>query len=182
MRVTLRGKHGEPLSLVTSMGNGAGTPWGPMESGRPQTPNYEAYDTNPNDFKGFDYSPMAAAAKNEIALGGGNAQRQYLAGQSKLLGSGTTSGSNSGQLANIAAQTEKNQNNAANQFAQEGYQSQMQQMDAFNRAKQLANSLKAGQYGQDLGAYGQEEQGRGAAIGGLTGGLADILGRYLGKS
>ncbi len=161
--------------------NGKGMPWGPMEGGRPSAPVYEQYDTDPNHFKGFDYSPMAAQAKNEIALGGGNAARQYLADQSKMLGSGTTSGSGSGQLANIAAQTEKNQAGAANQFALEAYNSQQQQMDAYNRAKEARNRLLQGQYGADMGAYGQEEQGRGQAIGGLLGGLASLGGGYLGR-
>ncbi len=162
---------------------GTGTPWGPMESGRPQTPNYETdFATDPTQFKGgFDYSPLASQLKNDIALQGGNAQRNYLAGTSKLLGSGTTSGSGAGQLANIAAQTEKNQNAANLDIGRMGWEDQLRAMDAFNAAKNARNRLKQGQYGTDLGAYGQEEQGRGEAIGGLLGGLGRLGGGYLGR-
>ena len=161
---------------------GMGTPWGPMESGRPSTPNYDAYATDPGQFAGFDFSPQAAAAKNAIALGGGDAARAYQAQSARMLGNGTTEGASNGRLANIAAQTEKNQNESANQFALQGYQSQMQQMDAYNRAKQLANSLKEQQYGTDMGAYNQEANQRGQAIGALTGGLAGLAGKYLGRN
>lgn len=149
---------------------GKGTPWGPMESGRPDVPVYEQYDTDTSHFMD---SPEARQALAEMATQGGDAQRQYLAGQSKMLGSGTTSGSESGRLANISALAEKNKNAALTSIAG-------QKMDAFNRAKDAANRLKQGQYASDLGAYGQEQSGRGAAIGGLAGGAAGLLGSYLG--
>ena len=149
---------------------GTGTPWGPMESGRPSVPQYEQYDTNTAHFMD---SPEAKQALAELATQGGDAQRNYLAGASKALGSGTMSGSAGGRLANIAALAEKNKNTALTQIAG-------QQMDAYNRAKQLRNQLLQGQYGADMNAYGQEQQGRGAAIGGLLGGLANLGGSYLG--
>lgn len=149
---------------------GKGTPWGPMESGRPDAPVYEQYDTDTSHFMD---SPEAREALAEMATQGGDAQRQYLAGQSKMLGSGTTSGSQSGRLANISALAEKNKNSALVNIAG-------QRMDAFNRARDAANRLKQSKYGADLGAYGQEESGRGQAIGGLLGGLASLGGGYLG--
>lgn len=150
---------------------GTGTPWGPMESGRPATPQYEAYDTDTSHFMD---SPEAKQALAEMATQGGDAQRNYLAGASKALGSGTMSGSAGGRLANIAALAEKNKNAALTSIAG-------QKMDAFNRAREAANRLKQGQYATDLGAYGQEENARGQAIGGLAGGLASLGGAYLGR-
>ncbi len=151
--------------------NGQGTPWGPMESGRPNTPQYEAYDTDTSHFMD---SPEARQALAEMATQGGDAQRNYLAGASKALGSGTTSGSMSGRIANIAALAEKNKNAALTDIASK-------KMEAYNRAKEAANRLKQGQYASDLGAYGQEENARGNAIGGLAGGLASLGGSYLGR-
>ena len=150
---------------------GTGTPWGPMESGRPNTPQYEAYDTNTAHFMDTPESRQALA---ELATQGGDAQRNYLAGASKALGSGTSSGSMQGRLANISALAEKNKNAALTGIAG-------QQMDAFNRAREAANRLKQGQYGQELGAYQNEENARGQAIGGLTGGLLKLGGSYLGR-
>lgn len=152
------------------MGDGKGMPWGPMESGRPNAPAYEQYDTN---IQHFMDSPEIRQAVEDAALQGGNAQRGYMAAQSKLLGSGTSSGSQSGALANIAAQAEKNRNAMTMGLAG-------QQMDAFNRAKQARNELLARQYGVDLGAYGQEQNARGQAIGALLGGGANAFGQYLG--
>lgn len=152
------------------MGDGKGTPWGPMESGRPATPQYEAYDTDTSHFMD---SPEARQALAEMATQGGDAQRNYLAGASKALGSGTTSGSMQGRLANISALAEKNKNAALTGIAG-------QKMDAFNRAKEAANRLKQGQYGADMNAYGQEEQGRGQAVGGLLNGILSLGGSYLG--
>lgn len=150
---------------------GKGTPWGPMETGRPDVPKYEEYDTNTAHFMD---SPEARQALAEMATQGGDAQRNYLAGASKALGSGTTSGSMQGRLANIAALAEKNKNAALTDIAS-------RKMDAFNRAREAKNRLLQGQYGADLGAYGAEEQGRGQAIGGLLGGLTSLGGSYLGR-
>jgi hypothetical protein len=149
---------------------GTGTPWGPMESGRPAVPQYEQYDTNTANFMD---SPDARQALADLATQGGDAQRNYLAGASKAMGSGTTSGSMQGRMANIAALAEKNKNSALTSIAG-------QKMDAFNRAKEARNRLLQGQYGADMGAYGAEQQGRGAAMGGLLGGLASLGGSYLG--
>lgn len=149
---------------------GAGTPWGPMESGRPDRPNYEQYDT---DLSKYMQGPEVEALREAFALQGGDAGRQYMAAQSKMLGSGTTSGSNAGRLANIAALTQKGTNAATLAAAKE-------QMDAFNRARDARNRLLAQQYGADANAYGQEQQARGSAIGGLLGGGANVLGSYLG--
>ncbi len=151
-------------------GDGKGMPWGPMESGRPDRPAFEQYDTDTSHFMD---SPEAKAALAEMATQGGDAQRQYLAGASKALGSGTTSGSMQGRMANIAALAEKNKNAALTDIASK-------KMDAFNRAKEAANRLKAGQYNADQEAYGQEQAGRGAAVGGLLKGLASLGGGYLG--
>jgi hypothetical protein len=146
-------------------GNGKGMPWGPMESGRPDTPAYEAQDTN---IQHFMDSPQIRQAIEEMATRGGDAQRAYMAGQSKMLGSGTTSGSNSGALANIAALAEKNRNTATTGLAQA-------QMDAFNRARQAANEFKQRQYATDLGAYNNEEANRGQAVGSIGTGIGSLL-------
>jgi len=150
---------------------GKGTPWGAMESGRPDAPQYEAYDTNTAHFMD---TPEARQALAEMATQGGDAQRNYLAGASKALGSGTMSGSAGGRLANIAALAEKNKNAALTGIAG-------QQMDAFNRARQLRNQQLQSTYGQQLGAYQNEENARGNATGALLGGIASLGGSYLGK-
>ncbi len=156
------------------MGNGVNapgaTPWAPMEMGRPSTPNYEAAET---DISKFMQSPQIRQAIEEMSLQGGDAQRSYMAGQSKMLGSGTTSGSNAGAMANIAAMAEKNRNSMTTGLAQA-------QMDAFNRAKNAANDWRQRQYGIDLGGYQQEQAGRGKAIGDLVGAISSVYGGYLG--
>lgn len=153
------------------MGDGKGMPWGPMEFGRPNAPAYEQYDTNVQHFMD---SPEIRQAAEDASLQGGNAERGYLAAQSKRLGSGTSSGSQQGALANIAAQSEKNRNALVTSLAEK-------QMDAFNRARQARNDLLARQYGVDLGAYGNEQNARGGAIGSLLGGLGHLGGAYLGS-
>lgn len=157
------------------MGNvltgGQGTPWGPTEFGRPNTPAYESYDT---DISHFMNTPQIQQAANDAALQGGNAERGYLAAQSKMLGSGTSSGSQQGALANIAAQNEKNKNALITGLAQTS-------MDAYNRARQARNDLLSRQYGIDLGAYGNEQNARGEAIGSLLGGLGKLGGTYWGS-
>ena len=152
---------------------GTGTPWGAPEFQKPNAPQYDTnYATNVGDYmKG----PQVDQIRQQVALQGGDAARQYGANQSKMLGgNGTTSGSNAGQLANIAAQTEQAGNAGTLAAA-------LQQMDAFNQAKAAKNKILSDQYGQELGAYGQEQQGRGQAIAGLEGGLGSLLGGYLGR-
>lgn len=153
------------------MGNGKGTPWGPMDTGRPDDFNPE---TDPNKFQGFDYSPIKAQLMNEIGLQGGDAQRQYLASQSKLLGSGTQQGSQSGRLANLAAMTQKNQSSLAADIAMKEWKDKVELMNAFNRAKQA-------KYQADLGAFNNEQQGRAGFIGSALGAGAQGLGAYLGR-
>ncbi len=153
------------------MGDGKGTPWGPMEYGRPDAPQYETDFAT--DLGKYMTGPELAAAKEQLAVEGGENQRQYMAGQSKMLGSGTTSGSNAGALANIQALTQKNQNNAALQIGKE-------QMDAFNKAKMARNQLMSQKYGIDSQNYGQEQAGRGQAVGSLLGAGASMGGSYLG--
>ena len=153
------------------MGDGKGTPWGPMEYGRPDDPNFETdFATDPSKYmSGPEYEQM----KQQLAVEGGENQRQYMAGQSKMLGSGTTSGSNAGALANIQALTQRNEQNAGLQIAKE-------KMDAFNKAKMARNQLMAQKYGIDSQNYGMEQQGRGQAVGSLLGAGATLGGGYLG--
>lgn len=149
---------------------GKGTPWGAMESGRPDAPVYEQYDTNTANFMD---SSEAREALAQLATQGGDAQRNYLAGASKALGSGTTSGSMQGRLANISALAEKNKNSALTGIASD-------KMNAFNRAKEAANRLKQGQYGIDSNAYGQEQNARGQAVGSLIEAPLKLAGAYFG--
>lgn len=148
-----------------------GTPWGPMQSGRPD--DYQVA-TDPNQFGSFDTSPLAARLNNDLALQGGNAQRQALAGASKAYGSGTQSGSTMGKLNNIAANTERNQGDLSAKLAMQEYMDKEGRMDAYNKAKQA-------KFNAENGIFGQENSDRGKADAELGKSVGSIIGSIWGK-
>lgn len=152
------------------MAGGQGTPWGPMEYGKPGDLQLE---TDPSKIKGFDYSELKKAALEDIASAGGDAQRQYLAGSSKALGSGSSSGSRMGRLAGLAADTQKNQARTAMEFALREWQDKQGMMDSINRARQA-------KYNAENANYQGEQNQRGQAVGNLLNPLALLTGGYLG--
>lgn len=149
------------------MGDGRGTPWGPMQSGDPGELNLE---TDPSKFKGFDYSQLKQQMLEDLALQGGDAQRQMLAGTSKALGSGTMSGSTLGRLSNLAAQTQKNQGRVSAEMAMREWQDKKDLMDSYNRAREASHRAKQDRFGAEQGGRGAFWQGMGNVAGGALGG------------
>lgn len=155
----------------SSLFTGKGTPWGPMETGRPDAPDYI---TDPNQIQGFDYSPMRQQLAERMAMQGKQAQGQYLAGQSKLMGGvGRSSGAGTG-LANIATDTERGINQMDAELALKDWQDRIQMMNALN-------ALKQSKYNTDAAAYGAEQGARGGFVGDALGALGMGIGSYLGK-
>lgn len=161
---------------------GKGTPWGPMDTGRPDAPAFQALATDPNQFNAFDRSGQKASLQRDIGLAGGQAARSFGAQASKMLGSGTRSSNTAGRLADIAAQTEKNKIDASNQIAFQEWEDKKSLMDAFNRARMAANDASMRKYDIDSDAFGKEQQGRGDFWSGLAQAGGQIAGGLLAKS
>lgn len=143
-------------------------PWEEMNTGRPDRPNYI---TNPNQVQGFDSSALRQQLGERIGMEGKQAQGQYLAGQSKLMGGvGRSTGANTG-LANIATDTERNKNLMGAELDWRDYQSRRDLMNALN-------SLKTSEYNTAMGEFQNEQQQRQQGVGnilnlaGLAGGMA----------
>ncbi len=155
----------------SSLFTGKGTPWGPMNTGRPSDPNFIM---DPSQVQGFDYSPMRQQLGERIGMAGKEAQGQYLAGQSKLMGGvGRSSGAGTG-LANIATDTERNRNMMDAELAMKDWQQRTELMKALN-------ALKGSKYASDLGAYENEQNQRGQFVGDALGALSGGVGSFLGS-
>lgn len=175
-----------PISLLGSnvrgtLFEGKGTPWGAMETGRPDAPNFQSYMSDPNAFKGVDLSPLKAQRQKEAGLLGNQASRSYQAQAAKMFGpSGTATADVTRRLGDISTQTQYNQQKIAADVAQAEWNSKMQEMDAFNQARQRANQLLADKYNADAAAFNAEQQARGNFVSSGLGTLGSIAGAVIG--
>lgn len=145
-------------------------PWEAMNTGKPDRPNYI---TNPNQVQGFDSSKLRQQMGERMGMEGKQAQGQYLAGQSKLMGGvGRSSGAGTG-LANIATETERGKNSMDADLEWRDYQSRKQLMDALN-------GIKSNEYNGAMGEYQAEQGQRQSALGGMLGVGAQLAGMELG--
>ena len=159
---------------------GSGNPWGPMTTGMPETPVYETFESDPSRVQGFNTSDLKRALDREIALRGGGAQDQYLAGASKAMGGyGTQSSDFARRLSEIASETAAGKNKVAADLAMQEWQSRLNQMEAMNRAREARNRLLQGRYQTDKEAFDREQEQRAQfnqaiaqTVGSVVGGLA----------
>lgn len=163
-------------SLVT----GKGLPWGPMDTGNPDAPQFEDFNTDPNKFQGPDLTPYRQAMARRIAASGGQAATMAR-GQLGAAGFGR-SGDMENAMTRIAGETAQSQNEMDAGLGLQDWQNKMGLMDAFNRAVGYKNEMKQRRYETDKQAYGQENEQRGSFygnllnLGGQLGGAA-LLGR-----
>ena len=161
--------------------SGAGTPWGPMDTGAPDKPVYDEYATDANQFKGLDMSPAKIAAMRQIALSGGRSADQYMAGASKAMGGYGTQTSDMGRrLSEIATQTSADQNKVAADMALQEWQAKMQEMAAFNKAKEARNALRKGQYSDAQAAFDREQAERAAFAQAAASMAGNVIGSAVG--
>jgi hypothetical protein len=154
----------------SSLFTGKGTPWGPMDSGAPDSPNFI---TDPSQVAGFDYSPMRKQLAERMGMQGQEAAGQYLANQSKLMGGvARSSGAGTG-LAQIATDTERNKGMMDAELAMQDWQQRMAMMNALN-------ALKQSKYQTDMGAFQNEQAGRAGFLGDALGLAATGAGAYFG--
>lgn len=161
----------------SSLFTGAGTPWGAMQTGRPETPNFEAYDSDLSRWKP-DMSSVIREGERSNALAGGAASRQLQANLSRgLRGSRTADSARREQ--DIAARTDFNNRKVVADAEMESLNMAMRQMDAYNRAIQMRNQLKADKYNADAAAFNNEQAQRGQFVNTGLGVLGTIAGAAL---
>lgn len=167
----------------SSLLNGDGTPWGPKQFGRPSDPAYEQdYVTDLNDsrIKGYDNSPQKAAFLNDVALSGGDAQNQYLAGQSRLMGGVARSTGSAGGLRGLAAQTQRVRESGLADFATKERQDRYELTNLFNSAKDRRNALKKSKFDSEAARDMAEDQQRGQFWNSILGAVGSAAGGFLG--
>lgn len=138
------------------MGDGKGTPWGPMETGQPDTPRLE---TNPYAVQGApQMDDLRRALMSRISRGAGRARESGLAG---LQRAGVGGSEATRAMGNIAGDQAQQISEAEAGIDAQDWQNKMGLMQALN-----ANRMQ--KYGIDAQRFGQEQQGRGDFWKGLT--------------
>lgn len=159
----------------SSLFTGAGLPWGAMDTGRPDIPQFEDLAFDPNKFQGPDLSPYRQAMARRIAARGGEATT---AARGALTASGFgRSGDTEGAISRIAGETAQGQNELDAALGLEDWRNKMGLMDAYNRAISARNEMKQRRYEGDREAFEREQGQRGSFYGNLLG-----LGGQLGSA
>jgi hypothetical protein len=150
------------MGLWESLTTGEGTPWGPTKTGQPNMPNMDL-----GSYKGFDTSPLAAAARQKIGKGAAGAREQSLA---RLRQAGVKGADTGAALANVAGQQSDALAQMEADMAMKEYQSQQQERDA---------ALK--KYELEMMGYAGENQGRAGFWNSLASLGGELGGAYLGR-
>jgi hypothetical protein len=150
-----------------------------METGRPDDPVLQGYEQDLTKYKP-DMSAQMSEAQRQLAMQGGGAQRQLLAGMSKMGPAGTMTADVGRRMGDISAQTDYNQRKAAADLEMQSLDMGMKQMDAINRAREAANRLKVDEYNRAAQEFNNEQQGRGGFVKGLLGTVGTIGGGIAG--
>lgn len=138
------------------MGGGQGTPWGPMEYGKPEDLQLQ---TDPYAVKGApDLTPVRQAMLAKMASDQGSANSGALA---RLTGMGVGGSEAGAALGNIAGETAGKTAQAEAQLGQQDFTNRMSLMDQLNKAKLM-------KYQIDSGNYGNENAGRAGALGAMV--------------
>lgn len=157
---------------------GKGTPWGPMETGRPDQPVIDtAFMTDPSQIAGRDQTAQRKAMRSRVATGAGRATEQALAslGRAGVQGSDQSraladiAGGQAGALGDVEATLEREDTD---------YRTQL--MNLMNQAKDAKNRYALQKYGMDESAFEKEQQGRGDFYGGIADLASAGLGSYFG--
>jgi hypothetical protein len=149
---------------------GEGTPWGPTETGKPETPKM----INPWDVQGMDQTGQRAAMLRQIAQGAGNASANAV-GQLQKAGIGGPGSADAARMGERIAEGQTQ--NIADATAQLQNQDYNQRMGL----AQMMNNEAMQRYGIDAGNFNAEQQGRGGFWNGLAGAAGNIVGGLLGR-
>lgn len=135
------------MGLWETLTQGQGTPWGPTQTGRPDTPNM----VSPWDVQGMDQTGQWNSMQQKIAQGAEQAGENSNA---NLLKAGIAGGADSARAAERIGGAQ------AQDLAQA--QAQLQQQDYNQRMglAQMMNQAALQKYGIDASNYNAEQQGR----------------------
>lgn len=151
-----------------SLFTGAGTPWGPRDTGTPDKPKYV---TDPNQMGGYDYAPMMATMEQSLRERGA---RQQQGNRANLLGANPYGGTQGSAATRAYGQTSAGTAAAINE-AQMGLSKQA--YDEKVAAMQAQNAALQQEYALALQRAQREEDQRGAFFGkfgsAATAGLGD---------
>ncbi len=138
---------------------GQGTPWGPMQTGMPSTPNYGKIQTNPYDasIQAPDLSPLRQAMNQHIAQQGMLQGQQSGAGMQRA---GIHGADQMRGMADVAQGQAQARNGMEAGLQQQDFGNRLAEMNAGNQATLGQNNQLLNQYQTELGNYGQENQGR----------------------
>lgn len=113
---------------------GAGTPWGPRDTGAPDKPKYK---TDPNEMQGFDYGPMQKAMEQSIRETRARRDQGTRAG---LLGANPYGGGQGSAASRAygqsAAQAESDIASSNAAIAKQAYDEKVAAMQQYNQALQ----------------------------------------------
>ena len=144
---------------------GEGTPWGPTETGKPETPTM----VNPWDVQGMDQTGQKAAMLRQIAQGAGDASANAV-GQLQKAGIGGPGSADAARMGErIAEGQTQNIADATAKLQQQDYAQRM-------GLAQLMNQTALQKYGIDAGNFNAEQQGRGNFWNGLASAAGNIIG------
>lgn len=168
--VDLNPMHG---SLFT----GAGTPWGPMQTGAPGDMPNAPTAHGLGEFSAFDQSELVKRLISNLR-GAGAKESQGTLRQASRLGVAQSDAARRG-LRDISAGVEDRAAGVQMDAAKQAWESQMQQ-------KQFADQMDMQRYAQALnawnakqGAYEREQAGRGAALGKIAKTIGGAAGGFL---
>lgn len=155
--------------FASSIYTGKGTPWGegPQD---PYQPQYRQFD--PNNYKGFDSSGLAAALRQQI---GANTARSTSRLQGMLQGAGGGGADAAAGLAALQGEQGAQENTLQAQLARQDWEDRLGQWQAENQNEQSKAN-------RDLERYGRETAGRAApwqALGQIGGKVAGSFGGNL---
>jgi hypothetical protein len=158
---------------------GEGTPWGAMESGKPDAPQnlMAGVNQDPNAYSGFDRSGLKSAMMRNLQKQGMRTQGQARAG---LQRAGIQGADTSRALVDLAAQQEEGGNAIEADIAMKEWQDKVGERDRAMQAAQAQQNYLMQRYAADQAQYGQENASRGGFWNSLLSAAGAGLGGYLG--
>lgn len=155
----------------SSMFTGAGLPWGAKQE---QGPDYTKFDTNPDNYQGFNSSELRRAMERRLALQKSAGEAQALAGLQKA---GVKGADTTRALTDLAGQRELGQMDLEANLGLQDYYSRIANRDASQRLFENQQGWKGAQsQAEDLsrGSFWNNLMQAGSTVGGA------IAGSYFG--
>jgi len=147
---------------------------------QPNLPTQANYQSNPNQYNGFDRSGLAQSAIAQGNAAGANQMAQAKA-QMAATGGGKSSAANT-QALDLAGRMGANNMNIQNQQALQGWQDKLEQMNSQNQFNLGEQGLQNQAYGQQGNFNMQQNQQRqnmlNNALGSQYGGIANLFTNY----